>query len=182
MHYNRQWLMFQQENGKKLRFLFFWGHQPTKDGSISDSCFSQWWQAPFTVEGLTYLTAEHWMMAGKARLFGDQEVLGKILAVQSPAEAKKLGRQVRNFDAQRWDEHKYEMVKAGNVHKFSQHVDLKEYLLQTGNRIIVEASPMDQIWGIGMAKSNPNAENPTLWKGENLLGFALMEVRDALQE
>jgi ribA/ribD-fused uncharacterized protein len=180
MKYHLQWLIEKFEAGERLKYLFFWGHQPRKDGSIGDGCFSQWWQSAFEVDGITYATAEHWMMAQKARLFGDDEILAQILQAKTPAEAKKLGRAVRNFDPQSWNDHKYEYVKTGNWHKFSQHADLKAYLLTTGDRVIVEASPMDRIWGIGMAKTNPDVENPTKWKGENLLGFALMEVRDEL--
>jgi len=180
MKYHLNWLVEKYQNGEQLKYLFFWGHQPRKDGTIGDSCFSQWWQSAFEADGVSYATAEHWMMARKAQLFGDEENLSKILQARTPAEAKKPGRQVRNFDPQTWDAHKYEYVKAGNLHKFSQHSDLKAYLLTTGNLIIVEASPMDKIWGIGMAKTNPDIENPTRWKGENLLGFALMEVRDEL--
>jgi ribA/ribD-fused uncharacterized protein len=180
MKYNLEWLLARYEQGEPLKFLFFWGHQPKKDGSVGDSCFSQWWLADFTVEGQTYRTAEHWMLAEKARLFGDSEIREKIIRSKAPAEAKKLGRAVKNFDPTLWDAHKYDIVRTGNGHKFSQYPDLRRYLLQTGNRILVEASPVDPIWGIGLAKDDERAANPTQWKGENLLGFALMEVRDAL--
>jgi ribA/ribD-fused uncharacterized protein len=167
--------------GLAPKWCLFWGHTPAKDGSISKSCFSQWWDGhPFEFESVTYRTAEHFMMAGKARLFGDEETLAKILACEHPAEAKKLGRLVRNFDESKWNAACWDIVVAGNHAKFSQHPDLREFLLTTGDRIIVEASPFDRIWGIGMAASNPNAENPVLWKGENLLGFALMAVREKL--
>ncbi len=182
MNYHRNWLIEKFENGERLNYLFFWGHQPRTDGRISDSCFSQWWLSAFVVDGVTYATAEHWMMAQKARLFEDEENWNKILQAKTPAAAKKLGRAVRNFDPQSWNEHKYAYVKTGNLHKFSQHTDLKEYLLTTGERVIVEASPVDSIWGIGMAKDHSDVENPTKWKGENLLGFALMEVRDELRK
>ena len=182
MKYDLNWLIEKYNNGERLKYLFFWGHQPRKDGSIGDSCFSQWWQSAFTVDGTEYKTAEHWMMAQKARLFNDEETLAKIIAAKTPAEAKKLGRAVRNFNPAQWDAHKYAFVKIGNVHKFSQHADLKAYLLTTGDLVIVEASPVDNIWGIGMAKDNPDVQNPAKWKGENLLGFALMEVRDELRQ
>jgi hypothetical protein len=121
-------------------------------------------------------------MAQKARLFGDQEHARQVLACVSPAEAKKIGRLVEGFDGNVWDRHKYEYVQEGNYHKFSQHPALREFLLNTGNRVLVEASPVDKIWGIGMAKTDENIYNPNRWKGENLLGFALMEVRDALKQ
>ncbi len=98
MKYNLNWAIEKFESGEKLKYLFFWGHQPKKDGSIYESCFSQWWQSSFEIEGVTYNTAEHWMMAEKARMFKDSAVLEKILLCHTPAEAKKLGRQVKNFD------------------------------------------------------------------------------------
>lgn len=176
MNYTKEWLI-QQE---MVKYLFFWGHQPSSDGTITASCFSQWWESEFSENGDVYRTAEHYMMVGKADLFGDSEAREAILACHSPAEAKKWGRKVRNFDPKVWDEHKCEIVKQGNILKFTQNPRLKEYLLTTGERIIVEASPRDAIWGIGMGRNNENAANPAKWRGQNLLGFALMEVRDEL--
>lgn len=163
------------------KFLFFWGHQPSKDGTITKTCFSQWWLSSFEVDGITYKTAEHWMMAKKAELFNDDEILEKILQANSPAEAKKLGREVKNYVDSLWLENRYEIVKLGNFHKFSQNPDLKEFLLNTKERILVEASPVDAIWGIGMASDHKDIQNPEKWRGLNLLGFALMEVRDELK-
>ena len=182
MKYSRENISKQYDSGESLKFLFFWGHQPSKDGSITSSCLSQWWMTSFIANTFQYKTAEHYMMAEKARLFEDKDKLEKILLSEHPHEAKKLGRQVRNFDAQVWNEYKYEFVKQGNYYKFSQNQDLKAYLLTTKNRVLVEASPRDRIWGIGMGKSNENAQNPNLWRGQNLLGFALMEVRDQLNQ
>lgn len=162
------------------KFLFFWGHQPNKDGSISKTCFSQWWLSAFKVDKVTYKTAEHWMMAKKAELFQDHETLEKILDADSPAEAKKLGREVKNYDDKVWLANRYEIVKQGNYHKFSQNRELKTFLLNTKDRVIVEASPVDPIWGIGMASDDKDVLNVAKWKGLNLLGFALMEVRDEL--
>jgi len=177
---NNPWLTRAYEKGEPSEFLFFGGHQPSKNGLISSSCFSQWWAAPFEVAGQQYQTAEHWMMAEKARLFEDVELVDKILKSNTPAVAKKLGRLTRKFDANKWNKHKYDAVGTGNYQKFSQHADLKKYLTDTNKRILVEASPLDWIWGIGMPADHPNIKNPQLWKGENLLGYALMEVRDKL--
>lgn len=163
------------------KFLFFWGHQPNKDCSISKTCFSQWWLSSFEVEGITYKTAEHWMMAKKAELFKDTAILEKIIVANSPAEAKKLGREVKNYIDEVWLENRYEIVRQGNFYKFSQNQDLKEFLINTKERILVEASPVDPIWGIGMAADHKEVTNPEKWKGLNLLGFALMEVRDELK-
>ena len=162
-------------------FLFFWGHQSNKDGSISKTCFSQWWLSSFEVDKVIYKTAEHWMMVKKAELFNDNEILEKIIKANSPAEAKKLGREVKNYDDKLWLANRYEIVKQGNYHKFSQNTDLKTFLLNTKDRVLVEASPVDPIWGIGMASDHKDVMNPEKWKGLNLLGFALMEVRDELR-
>ena len=166
--------------GNKPKYLFFWGHQPKKDGSIGKSCFSQWYKASFQIDGVKYPTAEHYMMAEKARLFKDDDVLAKILTASHPGEAQKLGRQVKGFSQETWLEHRIPIVVRGNVGKFDQNEALKEFLLNTGERILVEASPNDRIWGIGLGQNNPDAENPYKWRGLNLLGFALMEVRSIL--
>jgi len=163
------------------KFLFFWGHQPNKDGSISNTCFSQWWLSSFEVDNVTYKTAEHWMMAKKAELFKDVKILEKILQAKSPAEAKKFGREVKNYNETLWLAARFDIVKEGNYHKFSQHPELKTFLLNTNDRVIVEASPVDAIWGIGMAGDHKDVLNPAKWKGLNLLDFALMEVRDELK-
>jgi ribA/ribD-fused uncharacterized protein len=163
------------------KFIFFWGHQPSKDGTITKTCFSQWWLSAFIVEGVAYKTAEHWMMAKKALLFGDTEVFEKILQCKTPAEAKKLGRAVRNYKDDVWLENRFDIVKEGNFHKFNQNEALKTFLLNTNDRVIVEASPVDPIWGIGLALDDPSVNDPSEWKGLNLLRFALMEVRDTLK-
>ncbi len=163
-----------------LKYVFFWGHTPSKNGNITKSCFSQWWELDFKVADITYKTAEHWMMAEKARLFNDHQIFGQIIQASHPNQVKKLGRKVSHFDLEIWDAHKYELVIEGNYHKFSQHEGLKQFLLSTKNRILVEASPRDRIWGIGMSQNNEKVNNPNLWRGQNLLGFALMEVREQL--
>jgi ribA/ribD-fused uncharacterized protein len=164
------------------KFLFFWGHQTSKDGTIIKTCFSQWWESSFVVDKIEYKSAEHWMMAEKAALFKDKEIFEKIIQCKTPAEAKKLGREVKNYNDAIWLENKFEIVKTGNLHKFSQNKDLKTFLLNTNERIIVEASPVDPIWGIGMASDHKDIDNPEKWDGLNLLGFALMEVRDELRK
>lgn len=93
---------------------------------------------------------------------------------------KALGRQVRGFDAKVWDEVKFSVVLNASYLKFSQNASLRDFLLQTGSKILVEASPVDKIWGIGMSASDENAQNPVKWRGQNLLGFALMRARDEI--
>jgi len=181
MTYNLEWLIDNFERGKRTKFLFFWGHRKSKSGELTSACFSQWWTLPFIVDKVKYNTAEHWMMAQKALLFNDKEIFDKIIAAKSPAEAKKLGRQVRNFDDKIWNEKRFDIVLKGSVHKFTQHNDLKEFLLNTKDRVLVEASPVDRIWGIGLPAESDRAENPKRWNGLNLLGFALMEVRDIIR-
>jgi len=181
MHYSLEWLISSVETKDRVKFLFFWGHQKSKSGEITAACFSQWWAAPFKVDDVRYSTTEHWMMAQKARLFGNEEIYQQILAAKSPAEAKALGRQVKNFDEAVWNTNRSAIVMRGNLEKFRQHADLQDFLLQTKDRVLVEASPVDSIWGIGLAADNARAENPRQWNGLNLLGFALMEVRDALR-
>ncbi len=181
MKYSTEWLLTQLANDARIKYLLFWGNQPSKDGTITKSCLSQWWLANFVVAGITYHSTEHWMMAEKARLFNDDKGLSQILTAQSPAEAKKLGREIQGFDPEIWEARKVEIVIAGNLHKFGQHQDLAKFLRATNDRVLVEASPVDTIWGIGLAADSPYADKPTQWLGPNLLGFALMEVRDQLR-
>lgn len=167
--------------GVKVRYLYFWGHVPRPDGVIGATCLSQWWQSPFTVDGVEYATAEHWMMAAKARLFDDAEAERTALAASGPAAAKKAGRLVRGFDEAVWERERSGIVVEGNVHKFRQDDRLRGFLLATGDRVLVEASPRDRIWGIGLAANDERAQDPARWRGLNLLGFALMEARERLR-
>ncbi|MFG2821202.1 NADAR family protein [Kitasatospora sp. NPDC048365] len=166
--------------GARPKYLLFWGHRPERDGRIGTGSLSQWWPSPFTVDGVTYATAEHWMMAGKARLFGDEQIVPRILQARTPAEAKKLGRLVSGFNEERWAAERFGLVVDGNVAKFGQDDALRSYLLGTGHRVLVEASPLDRVWGIGLAADNQQATRPAEWRGLNLLGFALMEARARL--
>jgi ribA/ribD-fused uncharacterized protein len=174
-------LVSQRALGATPKYLFFWGHQPSPDGRIGKSCFSQWFDSPFTLGDIIYATAEHFMMAEKARLFADEAVRARILAARTPAEAKKLGRLIAGFDEARWLKARFEIVVNGNLAKFSQNPALGEFLLNTGERVLVEASPVDAIWGIGLAADDPRASEPARWPGLNLLGFALMAVRCRLR-
>ena len=121
-------------------------------------------------------------MAEKARLFSDESIRSQILQTENPGAAKRLGRKVSGFDEATWCEHRFEIVVDGNYAKFSQNAGMGDLLRRTGSKVIVEASPLDRIWGIGIGKDHKHAENPLLWKGLNLLGFALMEVRERLTE
>ncbi|KAL5377967.1 hypothetical protein DPSP01_009413 [Paraphaeosphaeria sporulosa] len=166
-----------QSQSQKTGPVYFWKPQ---DGH---GYLGQWFWSPWTYEGDTYKTAEMWMMVGKARLFGDEDVARDILAADDPREQRALGRKVRNFDEKVWDKNKVRIVEEGNYLKFTISEDaesLRAMLLATGERELVEASPMDRIWGVGFAEKNAGV-NRARW-GQNLLGRALMNVRRRLSE
>ena len=147
-------------------------------------CFSQWYAVPdggFTFEGDRYFCAEQAMMAGKARLFNDRQALSEILSErQSSRRIKELGRAVKGFDPRLWSGAAFHIVKAANLAKFPQNQRPKEVLLSTAPALIAEAVPWDAMWGTGLAATHPDARCPELWPGANLLGYALMQVRDDL--
>ncbi|WP_338701066.1 NADAR family protein [Streptomyces sp. Q6] len=177
---SRESLVGALDAGARVKYLYFWGHTPREDGTLGPSCLSQWWPSPFTVDGVEYATAEHWMMAGKARLFADAEAERAAITAGHPAQAKKAGRLVRGFDDTVWERERFAVVVEGSVHKFASDPALRGYLLTTGDRVLVEASPVDRVWGIGLAADDPAAQDPRRWRGPNLLGFALMEARARL--
>jgi ribA/ribD-fused uncharacterized protein len=166
--------------GEPVSFLFFWGHRPEPDGSLGRGCLSQWWPASFTVDGRVFATAEHYMMWRKAMLFGDEQVAGQILTAVGPDQAKALGRRACGFDEATWAAHRFDIVVDGSTAKFGQDPDLRAFLLATGDQVLVEASPRDRVWGIGLAADDERAQDPAQWRGLNLLGFALMQARSAL--
>lgn len=177
--------------------VYFW--RPSEEGT---GFLGQWYASPFSVAGDSYATAEMWMMVQKARLFGDEDVAREMLRTRDPKAHKALGRKVRGFDGKVWDASKFppplgfggvwradewtdkfDIVVQGNVHKFTMTEDaknLRAWLLATGDRELVEASPMDRIWGVGFGEKNAGA-NRHRW-GQNLLGKALMVVRSRLVE
>jgi len=181
-NYSIKWLIKNYEQGVNLKFIYFWGHSNKYKEEIGKFCFSQWFQSEFVVNEIIFKTSEHWMMAQKALLFNDFENFEKIISSESPKIAKEIGRQVNNFNEEIWNAMKYKIVVAGNVHKFIQNESLKDFLLNTNDKIIVEASPVDTVWGIGLTQDSKDIDNLYLWRGENLLGFALMEVREYLKQ
>jgi hypothetical protein len=167
--------------GGRPTYLMFWGHRKSSKPTVGKECFSQWWPAPFVVDAERYAGAEHFMMAEKARLFGDDETRALILNAPSPAAAKRLGRAVRGFHEGRWAAARFDIVVRGSIAKFRQNQELGAFLASTSGRVLVEASPVDRIWGIGLAADASGATNPEKWRGLNLLGFALMEARRDLE-
>lgn len=162
-------------------YIYFFSHKPN---SINTHIYSQWWQCNIVdkVNNIdhTFVSAEQLMMYKKAILFKDYETANLILKSNNQAEIKKLGRKVSNFNSSVWDKHKFNIVTKGNLLKFSQNKDLKKALLSTKDNILVEASPYDKVWGIGLDASQAAITDPSEWPGENLLGKALMEVRAKL--
>ncbi|PRP82786.1 hypothetical protein PROFUN_10001 [Planoprotostelium fungivorum] len=156
------------------QYTFFW--RPHEKHGV----FGQWSDHPFTVDGNRFYTAENYMMYQKAMLFNDAKTAAKILASNDPRKVKGLGRAVANFDELAWEQHRLQIVIDGNMAKFQQNEDAKRALLSTGDRILVEASPLDRIWGIGFKKEDA-MQHVEHW-GLNLLGQALMETRSRLRQ
>lgn len=153
--------------------IYFWMH------NTSNGEFSQWYPKPFEADGQLYPTAEHYMMCAKARLFGDAESEEKIRQEHVPAKVRDLGRKIAPFDGQIWDQHKFELVMAGNRAKFRDPA-LREVMRKTGDRFMVEASPEDRIWGIGFSAEDAPKNVPD-W-GENLMGKVMMQVRNEIRQ
>lgn len=150
--------------------VLFWGSE-----------FSQWYEHEMTIDGVTYNTAEQFMMAMKAKHFGDEEIYQNIMATGEPSRQKALGRKVKNFNVDQWSKVSRAYVRIGNLEKFSDPA-LKKILLDTGNKTIVEASPYDKVWGIGLGENDPRALDKSQWQGLNWLGEVLMEVRQIIRE
>lgn len=151
------------------RFTFFWSGP-----------FSQWYVSPFNLDGQYYNTAEQYMMAEKARMFGDDENLARILDARDPRDQKAFGRRVRGFEKERWDAEARNIVYRGSRAKFTTHRDLLRELLATDGTTLVEASPLDTIWGIGLAADAEDARDRSKWLGLNWLGETLQRLRDDL--
>jgi len=148
-------------------FEFFWSGP-----------FSQWHPSSFVINGVKYNCAEQYMMAEKARMFKDAKSLRKIMKTNSPREQKALGRKVKNFNVGKWQSAAKDIVYRASMAKFTQDEKLKEILLATGDKILVEASPYDKIWGIGLAKDDKRAQSRSTWQGKNWLGEVLTRVKN----
>ena len=155
---------------KKEKFTFFWSGP-----------FSQWESSVFKIDGVKFVTAEQYMMYKKALLFHDYKTCGKIMRTSEPREQKAYGREVKNFNRDVWNKHCKGFVYEANYAKFTQNQDLLKKLLATGGTTLVEASPYDKIWGIGLKESDPKAKSRDTWEGKNWLGEVLTDVRDNIQ-
>lgn len=152
------------------KYVFFW-----------NGIYSQWHKAPMIIEGVEYNCCEQYMMHQKALTFNDLEIAEKVLQTSNPKDQKGLGRQIKGFDKDKWDSVCLGIVYKGNFAKFTQNPDLMSALLSTGDRLLVEASPLDKIWGIGMAEEDPAVDDPANWKGLNLLGWSITLVKQQLK-
>ena len=153
------------------KFVFFYG-----------GVFSQWFQHDMEIDGVIYNCAEQYMMAMKADYFDDQLAKQKIMSTDDPSEQKAIGRTVKNFDAEAWNAVSRGFVYKANIVKFASDPNLKQELFDTGEREIVEASPYDRIWGIGLGEHDERALDKSQWRGTNWLGEVLMKVREDLKE
>lgn len=152
------------------RFVFFWG-----------GFLSQWQTCVMEVDGASYNCAEQYMMHQKALLFGDTAMAERIMATDNPREQKMMGQRVAGFDHAVWEREREGIVFRANYAKFAQNAGLRKKLLKTAGKTIAEASPQDTNWGIGLAEDDPDVTDPSKWRGQNLLGKALMTVRDRLE-
>ncbi|WP_297907403.1 NADAR family protein [uncultured Parabacteroides sp.] len=180
MRYNINELLHEKKVWQRSDFVFFWGHSDRAKGQAK-ACLSQWYPCSFIVDEQYYNCMEQYMMAEKARVFGDEEVYDMILREYNPMNLKKMGRKVKNYNDDIWKSKRYDIVVKGNMAKFSQNTKMNLFLEETVNKVIAEASPKDMVWGIGLEEMHEDAIKPGKWPGENLLGFALMEVRDTLR-
>ncbi|CAM9182586.1 unnamed protein product [Ectocarpus fasciculatus] len=143
--------------------------------------FTQWEPASFKVDGVQYCSAEQYMMACKATVFGDTDIRRDIMSTSDPAQQKRLGKEVANYDHAFWNLYKVQYVLTGNYSKFTQNPDMCDQLLATGDKMLAEASLHDKVWGIGMDAFDPNVERHECWRGQNLLGKILMYVRTKIR-
>ena len=151
-------------------------HNPNEDNGY----LSNWYLSKFTIDNVTFSSMEQYMMYRKAVCFHDESVAAQILATEDVAEIKALGRVVSNYDESLWNGIRQIVVYEGLLAKFMQNNELKEKIRVTGNAVLAECAVKDRIWGIGLSMKDPDRFDKTKWKGQNLLGYALMMVRESL--
>jgi ribA/ribD-fused uncharacterized protein len=176
-----QELIAAERAGVPLDLLRFHGSRPNKlDGALGLGCLHQEWAQPFTVDDVVYHTAEHYYLSHKAQLFGDRAARDAILATPHVPVAKHIASRIRGFDDEIWRAAQYTVVVAGNLAKFTALPELGAFLLATGEQVIVYANPADRVLSIGLSRRDPAVLTPSAWRGQNLLGFALTDVRSML--
>lgn len=153
-------------------------HNPDEENAY----LSNWYPSDFTVNGINFSSMEQYMMYQKALRFGDTKIADKILATDDVAKIKKLGREVQGYDDSVWNGVRQIIVYEGLMAKFSQNEDLKAKLLETKDVILAECAVRDKIWGIGLSMTDEKRFDKDKWKGQNLLGYALMLVREHLSK
>lgn len=153
-------------------------HNPDEENGY----LSNWAVSEFTVNGITFSSMEQYMMYQKAVCFKDKEIAGEILATTDVAVIKALGRQVKGYNDSYWNGVRQLLVYEGLKEKFAQNEDLKKQLLDTEDNILAECAVNDRIWGIGLSMKDLNRFEPEQWRGQNLLGYALMVVRERMKE
>lgn len=157
-----------------MKVIGFYGHFPNKPYA----CFSNFYPSTFELNGITYFCMEQYIMYQKALTFCDYDTAEKIMQATTPNECKSLGRQVKHYVDEIWSEDRKVVAFEGLIAKFSQNPELKRILLSTKDSVIAECSPYDKIWGIGLDVNHPDVQDVAKWRGENLLGYSLMKVRD----
>lgn len=143
---------------------------------------SNWYLSDFTVDGIKFSSMEQYMMYQKAVMFKDKDIASQILKTNDVARIKDFGRQVSNYNDSVWNGMRQIVIYKGLLEKFRQNEKLKKALLDTGDDILAECAVSDKIWGIGLSMKDSNKNDIKRWKGQNLLGFALMLVRNELRE
>lgn len=151
-------------------------HNPDEDNGF----LSNWYLSAFSVDGITFSSMEQYMMYKKAVCFGDDEIAIQILETENVAEIKALGRKVSGYDDNIWNGVRQIVIYQGLMEKFTQNAELKDKLLKTGNAVLAECAVKDMIWGIGLSMRDPDRLEMKKWKGQNLLGYTLMMVRERL--
>lgn len=152
-------------------------HNPWEENGY----LSNWYPSRFESDGISFSSMEQYMMYQKAILFHDTAVSKKILAASDPAEINALGRMVSRYNEHDWNGVRQIIIYEGLLAKFSQNKVLKEFLIQTGNSILTECAVKDRIWGIGLSMHDPDRFDQNKWRGQNLLGYSLMMVREKLK-
>ena len=142
---------------------------------------SNWFLSDFEYDSVRYSSMEQYMMYQKAILFADLETAEQILGTKDVAVIKSLGRSIKNYEDWTWNGLRQLIVYRGLLEKFGQTSELKKLLLDTGSSILAECAVKDRIWGIGLSMEDERRLNPQEWRGQNLLGYALMDVREQLR-